>query len=70
MADDLNEDCLDRGLAKDRDEGSNYGKNVRPVRARKKGRKMRRERERYHPEWQVFILDEMFSSWMKCFYPG
>ena len=26
-------------------EGSNYGENVRPVRARKKGRKMRRERE-------------------------
>ncbi len=26
-------------------EGSNYGENVRPVRAQKKGRKMRRERE-------------------------
>ena len=27
-------------------EVTNYGENVRPVRARKKGRKMRRERER------------------------
>ena len=27
-------------------ESSDYGENVRPVRARKKGRKMRRERER------------------------
>ena len=36
--DDLKKSRLDRGLAKDRDswEGSNYGENVRSVRARKK----------------------------------
>ena len=48
VEDDLKKGHLDRSLAKDRDKwkAQIMGKTSRPVRARKKGRKMRRERER------------------------
>ena len=49
LEDYLKNGRLDRGLAKDKDRWKaqiNYWENVRPVRARKKRRKMRREREK------------------------